>query len=96
MLNFASAAIIMKLYRHRMQPAFAFIIRIITESGLIYTLATTVLVCALFIRDAPNGSEYPMIIICAIVRCTPNRHFDPRLLILVRFPPAVEFHSILS
>jgi hypothetical protein len=78
MLNFASAAIIMKLRRHRMQPPFAFIIRVIIESGLIYTLATTVLVCAVFIRDAPNGSEYPMIIICAIVRSTPNGYLDPR------------------
>lgn len=51
-----------------MQPPFAFTIRVITESGLIYTLATTVLVSAVFIRDAPNGTEYPMIIICAIVR----------------------------
>ena len=78
MLNFASAALIIKLHRHRMQPPFAFIIRVITESGLIYALATTVLVCAVFIRDVPNGTKYPTKIICAIVRSTPNGYFDPR------------------
>lgn len=75
-LSVASAVIIIRLRRtglpgHPMQPDFAFLIRVIVESGLIYTLATAVLVCAVFIRGTPHGSEL-MIIICAIVRSTPN------------------------
>jgi len=72
-LNFASAAIILKICRNavpgrRMQHALRFAIRVFTESGLIYTLTTIFVLCAVYIRDSPSGSEYPLFISCDIVR----------------------------
>lgn len=49
-----------------LKPTFIFAIRVIAESGLIYTIASIALICAIFVSNA--GTPYPLLITAAIVR----------------------------
>jgi len=47
--------------------AVAFVIRVIAESGLLYTLTSIAIPCAMFTSDSPKGSRLPPIITRALV-----------------------------
>jgi len=53
---------------HRMQRAFVLAIRVIAEPGLMYTITSIAVVCALFNSDSLDGTPFPLLISAAIVR----------------------------
>lgn len=71
MLNYISAAIIIQIFRkkipHRRNPTLSFTIRVIAESGLLYTITGIAVLVATFVSLSPNGSQLPLIIFGAIV-----------------------------
>src|SRR6266576_4994264 len=74
-LNYTSAAIITQICRNRrrgrrMRPSLFFAIRVVAESGLLYTVAGVALLAGAVVVLLPNGSQLPVIIFGAIVRQT--------------------------
>ena len=65
-LTFARAVIIYRIWR-KSEPGFLRFIRAVAESGLLYTFTSIATLCAIFVRDLPNGSPYPLMIASAIV-----------------------------
>ncbi|KAF8343567.1 hypothetical protein F5887DRAFT_972137 [Amanita rubescens] len=70
---YATSAIIIKICRdtihgpnHCMKRAFVFAIRIVAESGLMYTITSIAVVCALFSSDLLDGTPFPLLISAAI------------------------------
>ncbi len=56
------------------RSALLFAIRVVAESGLLYTVTGIAVLAAVFIHLSPNGSQQlqlPLIILVAIVRHTP-------------------------
>ncbi len=60
----------------RLKPTFIFAIRVVAESGLIYTIASIALVSAIFVSDA--GTSFPLLITAAIVRRNSKGILDDR------------------
>lgn len=54
-----------------MRSAVFFAIRVVAESGLLYTVTGLATLAAVFISLSFNGTQLPLVILCAIVRHTP-------------------------
>jgi len=68
---YATSAIIYRIFtdsmpgrNSRLKPTFIFAIRVVAESGLIYTIASIALVCAIFVSNA--GTPFPLLLTAAI------------------------------
>jgi hypothetical protein len=74
-LNYTSAAIIIHIFRNRMpgrrtRSTLLFAIRVVAESGLLYTVTGIAVLVAVIISLSPNGPQLPLIMLVAIVRRT--------------------------
>ncbi|KAF8346074.1 hypothetical protein F5887DRAFT_1073732 [Amanita rubescens] len=83
---YATSAIIIQIYRnkrrgHRMRADFTFAIRVIAESGLLYTVAGIGVLAGTLISLLPNGSQLPLIVFGAIYYPLPGIAYD---LLLIR------------
>ncbi len=63
----------MQICRNRMpgcpmSSPLIFAIRVIAESGSLYTLGSIFALCAVFISDSHSGNQYPLMMAGAIVR----------------------------
>ncbi len=71
-----------------MRSPLIFAIRVIAESGTLYTLATIAALCATFVSDSSSasessGSQYPLVMTSAIVRPTLDKDFIDHLILVL-------------